>query len=99
MNKYFEQYLTLRNEVDNQCALLWEAHKSHMKCKQGCIDCCQSFRILPIEFHAIKESIPKASRENADITDINDCRFLADGACTIYEIRPIMCRTHGFPLV
>lgn len=26
------------------------------------------------------------------------CPFLYDGACTIYEARPLICRTHGVPL-
>lgn len=31
--------------------------------------------------------------------DPDFCRFLdADGSCSIYEVRPIICRTHGAPV-
>ena len=26
------------------------------------------------------------------------CILIADGCCTLYEDRPIICRTHGYPL-
>lgn len=26
------------------------------------------------------------------------CPLLVDGACALYEERPVVCRTHGFPL-
>ena len=26
------------------------------------------------------------------------CPLLRDGACLLYEARPVLCRTHGFPL-
>ena len=27
------------------------------------------------------------------------CAFLKNHSCTIYNHRPVMCRTHGFPLI
>ncbi|MEE9382987.1 MAG: YkgJ family cysteine cluster protein [Nannocystaceae bacterium] len=26
------------------------------------------------------------------------CAFLSEGACSIYEVRPVICRTHGLPI-
>ncbi len=39
-----------------------------------------------------------ALRQRANILSIWDCPLLEDGACGLYPFRPIICRTHGFPL-
>jgi Fe-S-cluster containining protein len=29
---------------------------------------------------------------------VSPCRFLIEGGCSIYEARPVICRSHGLPL-
>ncbi len=99
MNPFFEEYFTLRNAIDLQCSTLWELYKNNMKCKQGCSKCCESFRILPLEFHAIQYISPDKTIKINTNASKTECVFLVRNKCAIYENRPIMCRTHGFPLV
>ncbi|MBN2486725.1 MAG: YkgJ family cysteine cluster protein [Bacteroidales bacterium] len=92
------EYKKLRNEIDSKCQRLWNIHRAHMKCKEGCSQCCQAFRILPVEFHYISLMLKnKNIAINKDFGS-SQCKFLVNNRCSIYEHRPVICRTHGFPL-
>jgi Fe-S-cluster containining protein len=96
-----EKYLALRNEIDLLSKNLEIKHAKHMKCKSGCDMCCMDYSVFPIEFYAILKQL-----QNKDLKpQINknaleaDCVFLNSNKCTIYEARPVICRTHGLPLM
>jgi hypothetical protein len=57
------------------------------------------FSIFPVEFFSILKEISE-SKINI-ITDISEdeCIFLINGLCSIYSSRPVICRTHGLPLL
>ncbi|GAB1453117.1 hypothetical protein MASR2M47_31730 [Draconibacterium sp.] len=100
-NKYFEKYINLVNEIEQHTDILETTHNKHMLCKKGCDLCCIDFSIFPVEYHFILNEIEK---ENAKLdlegkSKGNTCAFLKNHSCTIYNHRPIMCRTHGFPLI
>lgn len=69
-----------------------------LACKRGCDSCCvDGLTVLPVEAALIEASghqpPPQAARREGM------CAFLdADGACTIYDVRPVLCRTHGLAL-
>lgn len=95
----FSDYKSLRDEIDSKCTRLWNMHHSRMSCKNGCSLCCQSFKILPVEFHSIQSSL---SEKNVTINKkhkSDQCKFLVNNSCSIYEERPVICRTHGYPLI
>lgn len=94
-----DKYLILRDEIDNACTSLHKAHEKFTNCKWGCDDCCINFRLLPVEFYSILLSL-----KGMDLTDLNhvdseDCPFLINHSCSIYEHRPIICRSHGLPIL
>lgn len=95
----FEEYLSIREEIDAQCTKLWEQHNSYMQCKNGCSSCCQSFKVLPVELHAIIEGIGSDEIEHHTEEQEGACAFLINNSCSIYNWRPVICRTHGYPLV
>lgn len=99
MEKLFDSYLALRNEIDQLADRLANQHHEHMQCKKGCDLCCMEFNILPIEFyyiqHKLKTETPEINTEASD----ESCIFLKNHCCTIYEHRPVICRTHGLPLL
>jgi Fe-S-cluster containining protein len=94
-----KEYFLLRNEIDRLCSKLEEAHKEHITCHPGCHQCCMDFNIFPIEFYSIQYELkgnnacfnPKAANP--------ECLFLIKGLCSIYVSRPVICRTHGLPLL
>lgn len=103
MQKHFSAYRKLRDETDAVSQKLSGEHSSHLQCKKGCDLCCMDYSILPVEFYAILEELKtsKFNKENISFDDKNeeDCIFLKNHACTIYQSRPLICRTHGLPLL
>lgn len=67
-----------------------------LACKKGCDACCAAgLSVLPVESFAIQASglAPPAAPKPGM------CAFLdASGACSVYAVRPLLCRTHGLPL-
>ena len=98
MKDAIEQYRQLRDDVDRQADLLFEAHSHYMQCRRQCTDCCINLTVWPVEFFAILEDLRAAAVK--PVFDAKaSCGFLKDGLCQIYAFRPIICRTHGLPLV
>ena len=95
--RYYRQLL---EQVDNWTAEMIRRYKTHLMCRKGCDVCCQhKFSIAAVEafniarhFHELPPTIQRAVR-NRKLS----CAFLVDGACCVYESRPIICRTYGLP--
>ncbi|MCL2706460.1 MAG: YkgJ family cysteine cluster protein [Spirochaetaceae bacterium] len=99
--KYFLDYYTIRKNIDLKISEILSFHKEDIICKKGCSRCCTAITLFPVEFFAIKQEINKTlSLSNSEnIKQDHDCIFLKDSICTIYESRPIICRTQGLPLL
>ncbi|MRT94373.1 YkgJ family cysteine cluster protein [Ancylomarina sp. 16SWW S1-10-2] len=99
--QYINDYIVLRTEISELSAKLSTLHKDKMACKKGCSSCCMNFQVLPVEYFSmlneLKENPPKEFRELD--SDHDDCNFLIDDTCQMYEARSIICRTHGLPLL
>ena len=59
--------------------------------------------IFPVEAEPIKEALAAATDTlrraiAARAAAANHCVMLVEGACAIYEQRPIICRSQGLPL-
>ena len=79
-----------------------------LECKKGCNQCCYTdFSIFETEAENIKiwfESLSLDEKEKLkqklattqeDKDGIGPCAFLKDDVCTIYHVRPLICRTQG----
>lgn len=101
MENIFKEYLLIRNEIDTLSKKLESQHKKHMKCKMGCDLCCMDYSVFPIEFHFILNELKKVKQkpELNEKASEEDCIFLTDHSCNIYDVRPVICRTHGLPLL
>ncbi|HPF52710.1 MAG TPA: YkgJ family cysteine cluster protein [Draconibacterium sp.] len=94
-------YLKLRDQVDQLSAQLEKIHRSHLSCKMGCDLCCMDYSIFPVEFYSIADQLSEQNLE-LDLQTAKDnesCVFLKDHKCSIYTERPVICRTHGLPLL
>nr|WP_320021945.1 YkgJ family cysteine cluster protein [uncultured Draconibacterium sp.] len=97
----FTAYKKLRNNIDKLSDKLEKQHKKHMKCKAGCDLCCMDYSIFPVEFYSLVNAL-KERRNNPILNNDKDessCIFLNNHKCEIYADRPIICRTHGLPLL
>lgn len=99
LEEFINDYMVLRDEIDLKCGRLLNQHHSRMNCKEGCSLCCQAFKILPVEFHSIQKSLADYKIKINGNHEKDQCKFLVDSKCSIYEFRPVICRTHGYPLI
>ena len=104
MDKLLKNYRELISRIDQHIEQLARVHGDNIFCKKGCDDCCRHLALFPVEafnlaraFGALddlsREKIEKQARENSGI-----CPFLQDHICMVYSDRPVICRTHGYPL-
>lgn len=102
-----ENYLALLERVDALCAGTAAKFPSEISCHAGCDACCRHLSVFAVEAAALREALGRLSgedaarvREGAANTAPEDpCPLLQDGLCRLYEARPIICRTHGLPLL
>ncbi|MCL1821678.1 MAG: YkgJ family cysteine cluster protein [Prolixibacteraceae bacterium] len=97
--KIFDDYRALIEKTDGFTDSLSQIHRRHMRCKAGCSHCCMGYRIFPLEFHFISEALKNHEIVINPETEEGKCCFLVEGLCSIYDVRPFICRTHGLPLL
>ncbi len=97
--EHLEKYRALRKKIDKLCSRLEKIHSDHMVCKAGCTECCMDFSLFPVEYYSILNEIADSEIVINTKAKKESCLFLSDGLCSIYNSRPIICRTHGLPLL
>jgi Fe-S-cluster containining protein len=95
----YEDYLKLRIDLQKTCTALHNLHSPHTQCGKGCSSCCMDFGLMPVEFHYIVEQLKNKPIALNRETEKGQCIFLVNNECTIYEHRPIICRSHGLPIL
>lgn len=90
----------LRGKIEGEFA-------GHLACRAGCDGCCRHISVFRVEALALAAALndlpaeeagrirERARRSSAD----TPCPLLEGGICLLYEARPIICRTHGLPLL
>jgi Fe-S-cluster containining protein len=98
----FRYYRQLIDQVDKWTAEMTARYRQHLACRKGCDLCCQrKFTVSAVEAYniarAYRQLPPDIQRRGREPKTA--CTFLIDGACSVYESRPILCRTFGLPSV
>lgn len=96
-----QRYFDLIRRIATDAKRLTALHGGDITCRTGCTDCCVNLTVFPVEFHAIRLAMTRAGvKLDADAFDpAAVCGFLHEGLCRIYPFRPIICRTHGLPIL
>ncbi len=102
-----ENYRALVARVDELCERTFTAMGDHIACHAGCDACCRHLSIFAVEAAALREALRELPPEKAALirskaahSDENSpCPLLHEGLCLLYHARPIICRTHGLPLL
>ena len=109
-NKY-QQLITDANQLTSQ---LNERYRAHLQCQSGCSGCCHHhLSVFPVEAAMMKSTIENLSNETKTIIKLQAqkiteqesrgeavaCPLLIDDQCSIYDSRPVICRTQGLPLL
>lgn len=101
--KSITKYRQLRKVIDSQVKNLENEHSAHLACKAGCDLCCMNYGVLPIEFFSMLDELKLNEFQKDSLKELpadeNACVFLQNHVCAIYQSRPIICRTHGLPLL
>ncbi|HPS12209.1 MAG TPA: YkgJ family cysteine cluster protein, partial [Prolixibacteraceae bacterium] len=97
--KAIRNYLSLRDEIDTICSSLHKKHNKYTSCDNGCDECCMNFRLLPVEFYSILFSAKESNLKYLNNSEEEGCPFLIRHSCAIYPHRPIICRSHGLPIL
>lgn len=98
-------YRTLVQKVDTFARQVHRLFADRMSCRRGCADCCLLESVLPVEAASLElalKALPEAVFEGLGSTAgsaSTNCPLLLDGECSIYAARPLICRTHGLPLL
>jgi uncharacterized protein len=107
MNAALDNYRKFVTQVDALCNGIKGALHEHILCAEGCSACCASITIFPVEAAALNAALELLSTEEADairrhvkeFADGERCPLLLRHRCLLYAARPIICRTHGFPIL
>jgi uncharacterized protein len=102
-----ENYLALQSRVDELCCRTAERFASQLSCHPGCDACCRHLSVFAVEAAALGQALGALAEPDAELIRRAaqlagpgaPCPLLQDGLCLLYQARPIICRTHGLPLL
>lgn len=107
MKEALTNYLALVAKVDELCSRIEGEFADRIACHSGCSGCCRHITLSWVEAVALALALQGCSpteaamirgRANSAGMD-GPCPLLADDRCALYESRPIICRTHGLPIL
>jgi Fe-S-cluster containining protein len=107
MENMLDNYYQMVARVDALCHGIHDALSGQIICSEGCSSCCTAITLFPVEAAVLKaalEALPEARREAilehvAAHAGDERCPLLEDHRCLLYAARPIICRTHGLPII
>jgi len=107
MIELLHNYRLLVHKVDQFCQQTATKYAAHIVCSPGCDNCCRHLSLFPVEAFAVASALQEAAaperavlRRGASEADLQGtCPLLLDKKCGLYKARPLICRTHGLPLV
>ena len=107
MKDALTNYFSLVAKVDELCSRIEGEFADQIACRSGCSGCCRHITLSWVEAVALATSL--AALPSAEVEEIRHrartasldgaCPLLTDDRCALYRSRPIICRTHGLPIL
>lgn len=102
-----QNYRNLVAKVDELCRRIAAQFGEELACREGCAGCCRHLSLFPVEAAALVAalgSLPAARAAHIrararTATATSPCPLLENERCLLYAARPVICRTHGFPIL
>ncbi len=89
---------TLSARVDQHAARAAETLGAKLSCHRGCTGCCQrEVTVFPVEAERLRRHVAEHGAPGA-AAGVGCPMLGADGGCRVYEVRPMICRSHGLPI-
>ena len=104
MKPLFKNYQALVQRVDSHIAAIKNAFPDQIACKKGCDICCKVLTLFPVEALSLAYSFARLPEDLKIKTahqiekEKHACPLLIHRECVLYPARPIICRTHGYPI-
>lgn len=108
MPQQLKNYHRLLDKVDQLCEGISHLLGTALTCHEGCDSCCIAISVFPVEAAALIEAAGKLPPEQyqqlkrhlGQPQSEGRCPLLSEeGRCLLYQARPIICRTHGLPIL
>ena len=107
MPHFLDNYKQLTARIDALCNEIAAALGEQITCSAGCSSCCTAITVFSVEAAAMREALanlPDTTAEEirrhvSEHADDERCPLLLHHRCLLYDARPIICRTHGLPIV
>jgi hypothetical protein len=98
----------LRTRVDRHFDAAVARTPRAFACRAGCSDCCQQrLTVFSVEAEPIRAALVQLERDDPELreriraqaeSDAESCPLLVEDRCSVYDARPLICRSHGLPL-
>ena len=102
-------YTDFLKDLDKRLEKYFELHKEHIQCRAGCSSCCEAgdYPLSAIELEYLMQGYVRLTNDDKIIVQNNiknivkggKCPFLINKKCSVYQYRPIVCRTHGLAYI
>jgi Fe-S-cluster containining protein len=107
MPHHLDNYKQLTARVDALCNTIAATLGEQITCSAGCSSCCTSISVFSVEAAAMREALENLPEQKAveilrhvlEHAEDERCPLLFNHRCLLYEARPIICRTHGLPII
>lgn len=105
LKNLLQQYAEFIVEVDARLDYLNQLQHKHLNCKPGCSLCCKIDRTVNLiegywlNQHYQQLNIKDKTAIQNQLGDLNKCPLLINNKCMLYQNRPVLCRSHGLPLL
>ena len=109
-DKPLAAYRQLVERLDAFFSRVSRRHPDMLRCAPGCDECChRDLSLFPFEAELLMEAVsrlaPPVRKRTLDraACALQDpqapCPLLEDARCLVYPARPVICRTHGLPML
>ncbi|MBI5380209.1 MAG: YkgJ family cysteine cluster protein [Nitrospirae bacterium] len=107
----YTRYLQLVKKVDQVHQRVLMRFSREIACRPGCSDCCRvPLTIFPIEAHHLRtgfQRLPHSTQkaiaakieETLHMRKRKQCALLDEDRCLLHAYRPLLCKTHGLPIL
>jgi len=93
------RYRELCAYCDTLALRVQERFADNWQCRAGCSGCCQLRSVCGLEAVILLQAGLGPRLSGSTRVDEGLCCLLRDDRCQVYGSRPLICRTHGLPLV
>ena len=100
--KSIQLYKSLIEKLDAHEAKLLSKYSEFISCEKGCSSCCILESVFPVDAYVIYNAVASGEIDRQSLIfeqTPGRCVFLKDGLCSVYSARPVICRTHGYPVL